>query len=207
MRTPLLSGIAVLSLLLPVAVEAQGDPHHPRGRRGIREVSDEAGRQRRDGFWLSGGLGYGGESFDARDGLGWSDDKGGGVVYLKLGGTVTPSLLLGLEGQLWGADYSYDQYERGLGSLMGIAQFYPAPRSDFWLRGGIGWARDYFRDYQTPGTTYTTTRNGSAFALGMGFDFPVSRKVSITPSVDFLAQHYDTHNERVISLGVGVTFH
>ncbi len=209
MRRHSLSLLALLVLLAPVAASAQDDdPHHDRSRRGrgIRQVDDHAGRNRRDGFWIAGGLGVGGESFDARDGLGWSDDKGGAVGYLKLGGTVSNSLLLGIEGQLWAADYYPQSYDRALGSLMGIAQWYPARRSDFWLRGGLGWARDYLEE-RVQDVTFRTTQRGTAYAIGAGFDFPVSRKVSITPSLDILGQHYSTHNERVVTLGVGVTFH
>lgn len=209
MRTHAFAFLTALALLAPATLVAQEeeDPHHGRrrGSRGLREVSDDAGRSRRDGFWLSAGLGAGGESFDARDGLGWSDDQGGGVGFVKLGGTVSPSLLIGAEAQVWGRDYSYDGYERGLGSFMGVAQFYPARRADFWIRGGIGWARDYYRDYAANQPTRTV--NGTAYALGFGYDVAVARKVSITPSLDFVRQHYDTHRERIVSIGVAVTFH
>lgn len=215
MRLHTAASLMALALLLaPAAARAQDeDPHHGRGSRGrgIRQVDDDTGRRRREGFWLSAGIGVGGESFDARDGLGWSDNVSGGVGYLKLGGTVSPSLLLGVELQGWGANFyesgfSGVSYERALGSLMGIAQFYPAERSDFWLRGGLGLAVDQLRDY-SGGAAYETSRYGTAVAIGLGYDIPVARKISITPSLDLVGQHYDTHNERLLTIGVGVTFH
>lgn len=212
MRTRLVYLLALLLGTLPaVAVAQNGDDRDREGRRargrGLREVSDDAGRTRRQGFWLSAGLGVGGESFDARDGLGWSDRVTGGVGYIKLGGTVNPSLLLGVEAQGW-SDQGYQaDYDRELGSLMGIAQFYPSRTGDFWLRGGLGWAWDEVRFYGTPPTNITTSRNGTAFAIGLGYDARIGRKISLTPTLDLMAQRYHTHDERVVSFGLGITFH
>ena len=47
----------------------------------------------------------------------------------------------------------------------------------------------------------------AALAVGLGYDFRVSRNVSITPSLDLQGQRYDTHDERLVSFGIGVTFH
>lgn len=204
-----------LSLVAPAMLAAQEDDPHPRGRHprsrcgdscgGLREVSDHAGRARRNGFWFSAGIGAGAESFDARDGLGWSDGKGGGSGYVKLGGTVSRSLLLGAEGQVWAASYSGQNFDRSLGSLMGIAQLYPSPTGGFWLRGGLGFAHDNLRTYTSSGIIVDRDLNGTAYAFGLGYDFPVNRHVSITPSLDLLAQDYRTHRERVINFGIGIT--
>src|SRR5262245_21425346 len=84
MRTMVLL-LAGLSLV-PAIVQAQDDDR-PRDRRhrcgdcGLREVSDRRDDHRRDGFFAAIGLGGGSESFDANDGLGWSDDKGGATGY------------------------------------------------------------------------------------------------------------------------------
>ena len=174
---------------------------------GLREVSGSSSRgARREGFWAAVGIGGGAESFDANDGLGWSDDKGGAAGYIKVGGTVSRSLLLGAELNGWAAQYQRQGYDRSLGSLMFIAQWYPAPRSDFWLRGGVGWARDNLSLYGTTGNI-NSHENGTALALGFGYDFRVARNVSITPTLDLQGQRYDSHDERLVSFGVGVTFH
>jgi hypothetical protein len=212
MRTRLVYLLAFLIAALPVTALAQDDdsgrdPHRRPRSRGLREVSDDAGRSRRDGFWLSAGLGVGGESFDARDGLGWSDRTTGGVGYIKLGGTVNRNLLLGAEVQGWSNHYYDADYDRTLGSLMGIVQWYPDGRGDFWLRGGLGFAWDELDFYSAPPTNVTTRRSGAAFAIGLGYDARVGRKISITPQLDFMAQRYDTHDERVVSFGIGITFH
>lgn len=214
MRTPILSVLLLLGLALPVVALAQDDePNDDRGRehprhhgRGLREVSEHSGRSRRSGFFFAAGLGVGGESFNANDGLGWSDGKAGGVGYIKLGGTVSPNVLLGVEAQGWTASYYGQGYDRDLGSLLGLVQWYPSAVDGFWFRGGLGFARDNLRYYgPPPSTTLTTGRNGTAFALGLGYDIPVGRKVSLTPTLDFVGQRYDTHDERVFSIGLGVT--
>lgn len=204
MRKLMLIALTALSLA-PAVASAQDDDrdrddHRRRG--GLREV-DHNRYERRKGFWLTAGLGAGSEAFDANDGLGWSDDKGGGLAYLKLGGTVSPSLLLGAEFNAWGTRYRFEDYERGLTSAMFIAQWYPAPRGDFWLRGGLGFARDYL---DIDGGE-RTRENGTALAVGLGYDIRVSRNVSITPMLDLQGQHYDSHDERLVNIGVGITFH
>jgi hypothetical protein len=208
MRATTLFALGLLTFALPVVARAQDDdPHHGRGRGrprehpGLREVSDDAGRSRRRGFWFSGGLGIGGESFDAHDGLGWSDGKAGGVGYIKLGGTVSPNVLLGAELQGWTARY-YGQggYDRSLGSLLGIVQVYPSATGGFWFRGGLGFAGDNLSYFGS-----STTQHGAALAIGVGYDFPVGRSVSLTPTLDLMAQRFDTHDERVLSLGLGIT--
>ncbi len=205
-RTPI--AILVLVLLASAAgpVQAQRD----RPPRGLREARSQ-GPNARDGFWLAIGLGAGAESFRADDGLGWSDDKGGAVGYLKLGGTVSRSLLLGAEAQVWtaryyGRTYSED-YDRTLGSLMAIAQVYPSPTGAVWLKGGVGFARDELDLFGPPTQPTVTGRDGLAFDLGLGYDFRVGRSVSLTPSLDLVWQRYESHDERLVNLAVAVTFH
>ncbi len=217
-HTPSLRSVLLLLILgMPALLAAQEDtlPHdrgHPRahcsrdcGTGGLREVADRSSHARRSGLWFSAGIGAGNERFDARDGLGWSDGKGGGSGYLKLGGTVNSSLLIGAEAQLWAAANSGQTYDRALGSLMGIAQFYPSPAGGLWLRGGLGWARDNLRTYPSPGVTMSSDINGTAYALGLGYDVPVTRGISITPSLDLVAQDYRTHKERIVNFGIGIT--
>jgi hypothetical protein len=209
--------LLLAGLTLAPAILAAQDDDSPRDRDrdrcrhrcsngGLREVSDRDWR-RRDGFFASAGLGGGAESFDANDGLGWSDDKGGVTGYLKLGGTVSQSLILGAEGNFWASRYQRQGYDRSLGTLLLFAQWYPGgARSDFWLRGGLGWARDNLSIYGVNGDL-NSHENGTALAIGLGYDFRVARNVSITPTLDFQGQRYDSHDERLVSLGLGVTFH
>ncbi len=217
MRRIVFTTLALLALALPAAAHAQDDstterrPARPRDRDGdcrcgLREVrDDDGGPSRRRGLWFSAGLGAGSESFDANDGLGWSDDQGGGMVFLKLGGTVSRSFLLGVELSGWARTYRYEGYDRSLGTLMAVGQWYPARNSGLWLKGGLGFAADVYDEYGPGGRTIT--ENGSAVSIGLGYDIPVGRRASITPLVDIQRHHYDTHDERVVGIGVGITLH
>lgn len=129
------------------------------------------------------------------------------MAFLKLGGTVSQSFLVGIEGNVWSAQYYQAGYDRTLASLMVVGQWYPAPASGFWLRGGLGWAQDYLQLYGGSQANINSRRNGTAYAVGLGYDIPVARKVSLTPLLDIQAQRYRDHDERIVSLGLGVTFH
>src|SRR4051794_18866248 len=97
MRSLRRGGIALAALLFlggPAAM-AQDAP------RGLVEVHD-AGRH---GFWAGFGVGAGGESFDLRDGLGYSSDLYRPTVSLRLGGTPTRYLRLGGEVLGWIDDH------------------------------------------------------------------------------------------------------
>jgi hypothetical protein len=215
MRARILIPLALVCLGLPALAAAQedDDPHHDRHGRhphspGLREVDEQSTRSRRKGFWLSAGLGVGGESFDAKDGLGWSDTQTGGFGAVRLGGTVSPSFLVGAELNGWALqDYNHQGYDRQLASLMGIVQWYPSPTGGFWLRGGVGFAHSEVTQFLSSNSSISTSDNGTALALGVGYDIPVSRKVSLTPTLDLMGQRYRDFDERVVSLGLAVAFH
>jgi hypothetical protein len=41
----------------------------------------------------------------------------------------------------------------------------------------------------------------------LGYDARVGRSVSLTPLLDFTGHSYSDHQERILSLGLAVTFH
>src|SRR6476620_3961889 len=65
---------------------------------GLVEVSEGGNRH---GFWFGLGLGAGGESFDLRDGLGYSNAFYKPTVSLRAGGTLGQNLRLGGEVLSW----------------------------------------------------------------------------------------------------------
>ena len=88
-------------------------------------------KQVRDGFWISGGLGYGSLGCDncaAREG-GVSGD-------LSLGGTITPRLLLGVGTAAW--TKSQQGATLTVATLDARVRFYPVRTGGFFLTGGVG---------------------------------------------------------------------
>lgn len=218
MRTTIWSVLTGLTLLIPAGLAAQqdddsnrdSDRDHDRRRGrcscGLREVGDRA-QSRRSGLWGSVGIGGGAEAFDAKDGLGWSDDRGGTIGYIKLGGTISSSLRIGAEFQGWTSRYQSQGYDRSLSSLMLIAQWYPAARGDFWLRGGVGIARTSVDYFPGPNGGVGFRTDGLATAAGLGYDFHLARNVALVPTLDLTAHRYNDVDERVVSFGLGITIH
>jgi hypothetical protein len=81
----------------------------------------------------------------------------------------------------------------------------PAALGDFWLKGGVGFAHsDCVSGW---GSAVQWHKDGMAFSFGLGYDARVGRNVSLTPLLDFTAHSYSDHQERILSLGLAVTFH
>jgi hypothetical protein len=187
--------------LLGIPTLLQGQYRH---HGGLREVDGGSNNNDRRGFWLGIGLGGGAESFDAKDGLGWSEEHWGGAAHLKLGGTVSQNFLLGAELQGWGRNYG--SYDRSLSSLMIIGQWYVIPRGPIFVKGGLGLTRDQFTN-RVLGGPPDFHQDGTGLVLGVGLDGRVARNVSITPFLDLIAHRYRDQDERLLNIGVGVTFH
>jgi hypothetical protein len=193
-------------LAVSVASGAMAQRHH--GSR-LREVS----RNYRDGFWLALSVGAGNESFRFDDDpAGYSDDITAPTFSLRLGGTPSRNWLLGAELFAWmdGDLYDhYDEYSNVLSSAMMIAQFYPSARGGLYLKGGVGVAGNYIRTVNPAGFAVRDEESGLATVFGAGLDLRIGRTVSITPTVDVHHQFFNRADlrERIVSFGIGVTFH
>lgn len=165
---------------------------------GLRERS--AAVSGRSGFFIAGGLGFGYESFKT-DGFEWTDEELGAVFHLKLGGTPSSSVRLGGELAGWATEEA--GVEEFVGSLMGIVQLYPSPSSGFFLKAGAG--PSYFNQQVSDGFFIEEVDdNGFGFNLGAGWDFQVSRGLTIGPVLDYWQHDFGEFKERVWSIGVSV---
>lgn len=169
--------------------------------RGLAVVSEGARR----GFWVGLGLGAGGESFDLRDGLGYSEELYRPTVSLRLGGTVSQHLRLGGEALVWVNEEHGS--EESLSSLLVIGQFYPVSTAGLYLKGGVGLGRNEvdFLDGRGFGDT------GFAGLLGAGWEVRVGRRWFINPAVDLVEHRYtgrgdERYRERLVNFGLGVLF-
>jgi hypothetical protein len=87
-----------------------------------------------------------------------------------------------------------------------IAQWYPAARGDFWLRGGVGLARAEIEPFPNAGQP-SFRSDGLATAIGLGYDFRLARNVALVPTIDLAGYRYDDIDDRVLSFGLGITIH
>jgi hypothetical protein len=184
-----------VSLLLGGAAAAQEPP------RGLVEVHDS----QRHGFWAGLGVGAGAEAFDLRDGLGYSADLYRPTVSVRLGGT--PSQYLRLGGEILGWIDDQGNRTESITSVLFISQFYPAPATGFYLKGGLGLGRNQV-DFDNG---FGVGDTGFAGLLGAGWEVRVGRRWYLNPAVDLVQQRYtgrggDRYRERIVNFGIGVLF-
>jgi hypothetical protein len=194
LRRTVQAAVAIV-LVLSSAAAAQEAP------RGLAVVS-EGGR---GGFWAGLGLGAGAESFDLRDGAGYSSELYRPTVSVRLGGTVGQPLRLGGEILAWINDQ--DGVVESLTSFLFIGQLYPAATTGLYLKGGVGLGRNAvdFRDGYGVGDT------GFAGLLGAGWELRVGRQLYLNPAVDLVEHRYtarggERYRERLLNFGLGVLF-
>jgi hypothetical protein len=192
-RRGLLPAAAIL--LLGGAAAAQDAP------RGLVEVNDHG----RHGFWGALGVGAGGEAFDLRDGAGYSGELYRPTISLRLGGT--PSRYVRLGGELQGWIDDQGSRTESLTSLLFITQFYPAPATGLYLKGGLGLGRSEVDFDEGFGIGDT----GFAGLVGAGWEVRVGRRLYLNPAVDLIQHRYtgrggDRYRERIVNFGIGVLF-
>ena len=198
--------LALVTMCLTTAA-----PLYAQGRdRGLVELPQRA---MRGGLYLTGGLGDGLDQYRYHDLLNYTDWVGSPAAVLRIGGTPNQTVRVG--GELFGWwDRFYDgtlqenttQY---FTAALLDAQLYPSPRSGFYVKGGLGFGRS--------GTSFEFERSvsigGFVWSAGAGFDIPLSRSVSIAPTVDFYQGDFVTPNdptssytEHVLNIGASITF-
>lgn len=156
--------------------------------------------QTRKGFWIGFGVGYGsyGISCSGCSGLGRESSFTG---HIRLGGTVSPKLLLGAESIAWTKSEGGNTITAGNVSL--AADYYPQSAGGLFLSAGVGFSRA-----EVSGGGSSAGNTGPGFTLGGGYDVRVSANTSVTPIANFVWGHPDSglsHN--FFQFGVGVTFH
>ena len=187
--------MTLVALLGPLSASVAQQPPP-----GLVEVRDGGARH---GLWFSLGLGAGGESFDLRDGLGYSNTFYQPTISLQAGGTLGPSLRLGGEVLSWINERAHAV--ESLSSLLFVAQFYPIKATGLYLKGGLGLGRNAvdFDDGVNVGDT------GFAGLVGAGYELRLGRRLYLNPVVDLVGHRYDrraggNYRERLVNFGLGV---
>jgi hypothetical protein len=152
--------------------------------------------QVRDGFWFSGGLGYG--SLGCQD---CGSRTGGMSGGLSLGGTITPRFLVGVGTEGW------TKTEQGatltVGTLDARVRFYPSATGGFFVTGGLGIGT---MTGTVPGFG-TVTENGLGTLVGIGYDYRIARNTSITPYWNGFAMKGSNSDANVGQMGIAITLH
>jgi hypothetical protein len=166
--------------------------------------------QRRDGFWLGFGLGYGSANVSC-DNCSAGPRTDGVTGFLKVGGSLSRHLLIGAAVNGW-SHYANGATE-SMANLTGSLYVYPAVRSGLFFTGGLG-----LSSYQV-NTDPSWDGTGWGVTVGAGYDIPVGRNISLTPVVNYFygavgdvstsgnALVGTRWRQDVIDVGLGVTFH
>lgn len=164
----------------------------------------------RDKFWISFGFGVGSSGAECAN---CSEDRTTGFSgYLRMGGTVSPNVLLGGESSGW--RHSEAGLDESLGFVNFIAMFYPSRTGAFYLKIGLGGM-----SYRADDGANELTATAPAGIVGLGYEFRVKRNMSVVPFFNSLAtssvnarlngQTVPTDDIQVtlVQLGVGLTWH
>ena len=141
-------------------------------------AQDQPGQERKhEGFWIGGGLGYGSAN-QSCDGCGSTDAESSVSGFLRLGGTLSEQLLLGVESDGWVKNI--DGVNNTLGNLSGAVYFYPSRTAGLFLKGGAGMA-----GYSATDAGEKVDGYGLGLIGGVGYDIPIGRHSALTPVVSF----------------------
>jgi len=178
--------------------------------RGLIEMPS---RGLRSGLYITGGIGDGLDSYKYSDLSKYTDWLSSPAAVLRIGGTPNQSVRVG--GELFGwwnsaydASLQENTTETFTAALLDV-QLYPARQSGFYVKGGVGIGRS--------GTSFeieqSIGKNAFVYSVGAGYDIPLSRNVSIAPTIDFYQGSFthrgvptDSYIERVLNIGASLTF-
>ncbi len=192
MRAATLSAFAVSLLLSPTDAHSQTPE-------GLVEVQEST----RHGLWLGLGLGAGGESYDLRPSIGYSEVLYRPTVSFRIGGTVSQHLRLGGEVLSWINDVG--PAVETLTSALFVAQVYPWAGTGLYLKGGLGIGRNAveFDDGYDEGDT------GLAALVGTGYELRLGRRFFLNPTIDLVGHRYRNplvgdYQERLVNFGLSL---
>lgn len=153
--------------------------------------------QAREGFWLSGGLGYGSASSSNTRAM------GGFSGSLAAGWTVSPGVQVGLGVAGWtrtGPGESGRPIGIRIGTLDARVRFYPDPRFGFFFTGGFGLGIIRFTDQ---GRAFDHT--GAGILGGAGYDIRLSPAMSVSPFANYYIVRTSDPRADVAQIGLALT--
>lgn len=185
--TALLFFVAALLVVQTASAQEQSGEEQTAEKKATEAGAYSMHGEEREGFWISFGLGLG--SMGASGG---TNRVGGGTTMVELGGTISPRLLVG------GGIHAWTRDEITIGTVTGLARFYPTDDHDFYLLGGlgIGVGEDRHGEYE-----------GGGLILGVGYDVSVGTSWNVTPNLTSAAASFEPFTVNIVQLGVAMTYH
>jgi hypothetical protein len=155
--------------------------------------------QTRQGFWVGGGMGYGSMGLSCTGCVDVS--RASGISgYAKLGGTLRPNVLLGIEMNGWTKNEGSATIT--MGNFSGAAYWYPVASQGLFIKAGAGYSVLAVDD-----GVGNTNDSGFGMLGGVGYDIRVGRNLSITPVANWFGGGFEGGSANVLQLGMGVTSH
>ena len=135
-----------------------------------------------DGLWLGAGAAPG--SGKCTHELHCSTSRSLGVSgWIAAGGTISETVLLGLEAIGW--VHSEPDTAREFSAVLATLYFYPGPNSPLHAKVGLGVGR-YAEEFVDEKDVRKVLRaNGFTFLFGIGVDLVISRRVAIVPFAQY----------------------
>ena len=161
-----------------------------------RDASAQGHSQTRQGFWFSGGMGYG--SLGCQDCGGREGALSGEIA---LGGTVSQKVLIGAGTNGWSK--SENGARLTVGTLTAQIRYYPSATGGFYLLGGLG-VGQVRAEVSGLGSDSET---GVGALVGLGYNFRVGQNVSLTPYWNGFAMGSSNTDANVGQIGLGITVH
>lgn len=174
----------------------------------------QAKPQTRQGLNVSFGLGAGSGGVKCTDCA--SDRQNGGTGYFRLGGTVSPQLVVG--GELSGWTHSEDAGDVTFSYITAFAQYYPVVTSGFFVKGGLGFGGTEFNVQDPTLGNIKLESQGLAGSVGAGYDIRLGKNFSLSPYVEYMSTFGapakvngqdagGNLNGNVVAFGLGFTWH
>ncbi len=163
--------------------------------------------QRRSGFWIGLGTGYGLASASCKScsaGLEGTES----TSYIRLGGTLSQRFLLGVEFSDWEGSVQGLKESREISTLTGY--YYPFAHAGLFIKGGVGSSQ-----YRAP----DVSSSGWALVSGAGYDLRVFSNISVTGTLNYwhgsLGRVVDDrqlqlgtgYRQDIVDFSVGITIH
>jgi hypothetical protein len=187
--TNIIRTLAAVALIVAPAAQAQG--------RGAARAAASSNVQTREGLTISFGLG-GGSAAMTCPGCGTSPRETGLSGFLRVGTAISPSLVIAAESNGWSK--TIQGVDTRMGSLNGIAQWYPSLSNGFFVNGGLGMGY-----YSESDPTGKASAIGLGYQVGTGYDYRIKTNFSLTPYMNYVGMANSTVKANGASLGkIGV---